>query len=295
LTFTTGHGARFPTVAAGQVLYCCILNANNILEEVKITAHTAGSDSATIVRAAGGTSAKVWTAGDLIQARASSEMLRRAQEEALKTVVITTADAGATYTGAMDVAALGYIKGVIYPMAATTSNSGTAPTIALDSLSAITVKLDGGGALTVGQMPVNGLYMYDDTNFILLNPLFAVISKVTNSLSGDVSLSNTGSYFTGPTVAQGTAGTWFASGTVTLIDSSGATFNVKLWDGTTVIASTAVAAGTGAVSVSLSGYLATPAGNIRISVNDASSTGGLIKFNSSGNSADSTLSAIRIA
>ena len=124
-------------------------------------------------------------------------------------------------------------------------------------------------------------------------------SGITNSLSGDVALNNTGSYFTGPTIAQGSTGTWFASGSVTVEDTAGnAGFNVKLWDGTTVIASARVFSAGGAgycISVALSGYLATPAGNIRISVQNVTSTSGQIRFNSSGNSKDSTLSAFRIA
>ena len=120
-------------------------------------------------------------------------------------------------------------------------------------------------------------------------------TAITNSLSGDVALNNTGNYFTGPTCAQGSTGTWFASGTVTLQDSVQAIFDVKLWDGTTVIASAAVyVVGTEYVTVSLSGYLASPAGNIRISVKDISNTSGTIKFNASGESKDSTLSVIRI-
>lgn len=128
--------------------------------------------------------------------------------------------------------------------------------------------------------------------------LLAGMEKITNSLAADVALSNTSNFFTGPTIAQGTSGTWFAHGSVTLIDSAAAAgFVVKLWDGTTVIASAvgnAAAAGSRIV-VSLSGYLATPAGNIRISVNDATATTGKIIFNASGESKDSTLSAIRIA
>jgi len=125
------------------------------------------------------------------------------------------------------------------------------------------------------------------------------MSPITNSLGADVNLSNTGSYFDGPSIAQGTAGTWFASGTVTVFDTTGnAVFSVKLWDGTTVIASAYVrmaASGGGYDCISLSGYLASPAGNIRISVKDETSTGGKILYNQSGNSKDSTVSAIRIA
>lgn len=124
---------------------------------------------------------------------------------------------------------------------------------------------------------------------------------LTNSLGADVTCDNTGNYFDGPSVAQGTTGTWFASGTVTVGGAgiaAGDVFNIKLWDGTTVIASTEVtyegASGSQSKSASLSGYLASPAGNIRISVNSATRTN-LILFNASGNSKDSTISAFRIA
>jgi len=120
---------------------------------------------------------------------------------------------------------------------------------------------------------------------------------LANSLGSDVLLNNTGSYFTGPTVAQGTSGTWYCTGTVTVNDSAGAAvYSVKLWDGTTVIASAKMS--TSSVNevqaISLSGIISAPAGNIRISVNDGSSTSGSILYNATGNSKDSTLTVYRI-
>lgn len=124
------------------------------------------------------------------------------------------------------------------------------------------------------------------------------MSAITNSLGVDVALNNTGTYFDGPSIAQGTAGTWFVSGTVTLKDTAGSSgCNVKLWDGTTVIASCFLqtsAALTG-LPASLSGFISAPAGNLRISVKDSTTTTGVIQFNSTGNSKDSTITAIRIA
>lgn len=123
-------------------------------------------------------------------------------------------------------------------------------------------------------------------------------TTITNSLGADVALNNTGNYFDGPSIAQGTAGTWFASGTVVVTDTAGAaSINVKLWDGTTVIASAYVNPKTlnSPISVSLSGPLASPAGNIRISAQDVTSTSGKILFNQSSNSMDSTVSATRVA
>lgn len=128
--------------------------------------------------------------------------------------------------------------------------------------------------------------------------LLGIGSPITNSLGGDVALNNTGTYFTGPTIAQGTVGTWYASGTVNCKDTAGAAnFDVKLWDGTTVMASTRMnaTAANVQVSISISGYIASPAGNIRISVKDSTSTSGALEFNASGNSKDCTVSAIRIA
>jgi hypothetical protein len=125
------------------------------------------------------------------------------------------------------------------------------------------------------------------------------LSTLTNSLSGDVALPNTSAYAAGPQVAQGTSGTWFASGSVLVTDTAaGAPFFAKLWDGTTVIASGGV--NTSGANfrglIALSGLIASPAGDIRISVANlaATSTGG-IRFNNTSNSKDSTLTVIRIA
>lgn len=134
--------------------------------------------------------------------------------------------------------------------------------------------------------------------FRTLVPADYPLSVITASLAGDVALNNVANYFDGPSVAQGTAGTWFVSGTVTLTSGAAANaFSVKLTDGTSVIASahTQGYAGGSVTTVSLSGYLSTPAGNLRISVKDITAIDGVIKFNTSGNSKDSTITAVRIA
>lgn len=238
LSFTTGHGARFPAVAAGQVMYCCLLNSGNVLEEIQITAHTNGSDSATIVRGVGSTTAKAWTAGDRIEARVSSTVLKRLQDEALKKTTLTTADSGATYTGAMDVPGLGYVAGLVYAMTIATTNIGTAPTIALDGLSAITVVLDGGAALASSQMPLNGLYEFDGTNFVLLNPLNGSWS------TGDVKMTIKTTADTGWVLMNdGTIGDATSSATTRANADTSALFTL-LWNNT-VNADCAVSSGRG--------------------------------------------------
>ena len=121
-------------------------------------------------------------------------------------------------------------------------------------------------------------------------------SPITNSLTADVTCNNTALYFDGPSVAQGSTGTWFASGTVTVGAPQGHSVYFKLWDGTTVIASAwnTLNAASHATAVALSGYISSPAGNIRISVRDASGTTA-IYWNESGNEKDSTITAFRIA
>lgn len=129
--------------------------------------------------------------------------------------------------------------------------------------------------------------------------LFINLPHTTASLGSDVSMNNLTTYFDGPSVAQGSTGTWLAMGTITCNSTSASAdaINVKLWDGSTVFASAAfhLTAGGGSMSLSLSGYITSPTGNIRISANDPSSVGGKILFNNSGNSKDSTITAIRIA
>lgn len=122
------------------------------------------------------------------------------------------------------------------------------------------------------------------------------LSSLTNSIGADVLLNNTANYFDGPSVAQGTSGSWQASGTVTLTDTAGAaSMFCKLWDGTTVISSGAAQSPGGSfVTISLSGVLAAPAANIKISCRDPTAITGKILFNQSGNSKDATLTVVRI-
>lgn len=127
----------------------------------------------------------------------------------------------------------------------------------------------------------------------------ASITSIAASLGADVSLNNTSNYFDGPSVAQGTSGTWFVSATVSVVDTAGAGgFLAKLWDGTTVIAAAAdfTAAASQDASITLSGVITNPAGNLRVSVRDYSSSSGKIEANRSNQgNRDSTITAIKIA
>lgn len=175
------------------------------------------------------------------------------------------------------------------------TNTGAA-TINIDGLGAKNIYWNG-AALFGGELKANvpAQIFYDGTRFNLL-ALGGPVA-LTASLGADVALNNTGSYFDGPSIAQGTVGTWLVTGQVTLNDTAAVNAcNVKLWDGTTVIGSAIVnvTAASRRVVVSLSGYITSPAGDLRISVQDSATTTGVILYNGSGNSKDSTITAVRI-
>jgi hypothetical protein len=130
-----------------------------------------------------------------------------------------------------------------------------------------------------------------------LQQISASLSRVSASLAADVALGAAGTYNDGPSISLGSVGTWFVSGTATVTDtSSAANHDAKLWDGTTIIASCSFTTlNTGRNIAVLSGFITNPAGNVRISVRDLTSGNGKILFNQSGNSKDSTISAVRIA
>ena len=187
--------------------------------------------------------------------------------------------------------------------AATYVNSiaGNNGAFTLNSTSGITnstndIKLQQGSSSQFGAVKVDNTTITAASGVIsTVNPLPAPIHA---SLGADVALNNTANYFDGPSIAQGTTGTWFVSGTVTMADTAGAgQFYAKLWDGTTVIASGSMASlnSSNAAVIALSGYIVTPAANLKISCRQPNATTGNIKFNFTGNSKDSTISAFRIA
>lgn len=218
-----------------------------------------------------------------------------AARAAIAAAALLTSVAGTnTVTATTGPVQTAYVLGQVFVLIPAVTNTA-ATTLNVSGLGAKNVFINGaacfGGELIAG-VPV--LVVYDGTQFAVIGWKQPAL---TSSLSADVALNNTASFFTGPTVAQGTVGTWLVSGNVSILDTTGAsTFNVRLWDGTNVIAecqvnSTGAGASTGC---HLSGRIASPVGNLKISVQDISFTTGKITFNACGNSKDSTLTATRI-
>ncbi|MCP1969909.1 MULTISPECIES: hypothetical protein [Bradyrhizobium] len=154
----------------------------------------------------------------------------------------------------------------------------------------------GGGNVSTSGSPTSGQLAF----FASATSIQGVtINPVINSLGANVSISNTTSYFDGPTSSQGAAtGTFYVSGYVSLFCSSATnSYTLRLWDGTTVAASTfaSSAAANQSVVVHISAIVTNPAGAIRISVKNTNNTSSIMQFNATGDSKDCTISVYRIS
>ena len=71
ITVTTGQGARFPTLSAGDYFYATLIDTSNNLEIVKCTARS--TDVLTVVRAQESTTARAYNTGDRIEIRLTAQ------------------------------------------------------------------------------------------------------------------------------------------------------------------------------------------------------------------------------
>lgn len=193
--------------------------------------------------------------------------------------------------------ALVYINGTGLQCESITAGSGNVSAVATPVANQIAQWT---GSLTIQGVNLNTLLVAGNGINITgtTTPTIAVtLTRANNILGANVALNNTSNFFDGPSMAQGTSGTWYASGTVTVTDTAGAAnIDCKLWDGTTVISSarSSINVINFFTASSLSGFITSPAGNIRISCKDNASTSGIIIFNQSGTSKDSSVWGIQI-
>ncbi len=71
ITLTTGQGARFSSLGAGDYFYATLIDTSNNLEIVKCTARS--GDVLTVTRAQEGTSARAYSTGDRIEIRITAQ------------------------------------------------------------------------------------------------------------------------------------------------------------------------------------------------------------------------------
>lgn len=73
IVLSSGQGAEFPALAAGEFFYATLTDSSNNLEVIRVTART--SDTLTAVRAQDGTTARAYSAGALCELRVTAAAL----------------------------------------------------------------------------------------------------------------------------------------------------------------------------------------------------------------------------
>lgn len=104
LTVASGTGSLFPATTSG-FFYVALVNSSNQIEFVKVTARS--SDTFTIVRAQGGSTARAYTAGDKVELRLISSAL----ENFVQLDGAQTISGAKTFSGATAISGGGSMSG----------------------------------------------------------------------------------------------------------------------------------------------------------------------------------------
>lgn len=156
---------------------------------------------------------------------------------------------------------------------------GTSPTLSNPAFSTV---ISGGQTVTIPSL----------TGTLLVGG-----TQLSAALGADVALNNTSAYFNGPAVALPAGGTYLLIATLTIQDiASAANLDCRLWNGSASIGSARgwIASVGGITTVTLIGL---SAGGVTITSQaaDITSTGGALRWNLSGNQADSRIVAFKVA
>jgi len=291
ITVTNGDGvAGDPTIS--------LPSAVTISGAMTAGSFVGGTGSFTTLSASGAATVAGLTSTGIVNVNAAGIDSNQTSFGAFGTPTTLTIGGGAS--AALNIghasAAAAFAGGISIPTGKNVTGTGTAQVTGFATISGTTLT----GTLSTAAQP-NVTSLGTLTSVVTSGTVTgnaAMLSPITNSLGADVLLNNTANYFDGPSVAQGASGTWFVSGTVTLENPTNTSrVELKLWDGTTVIDSAVITINSGTnvpLAFTLSGFITSPAGNLRISAKNPTSTAGKISFNNSGLSKDSTITAIRI-
>lgn len=129
-------------------------------------------------------------------------------------------------------------------------------------------------------------------------PLAPAGSTVSNTMAAAVVLTNSTAYTDCISVSVGSAGLWYASGNVTMHDTTAGTvvFGVRLSDGVTIGDQCVLnqSLTSAALTGSLSAFFNNPSGPIKLSVRDVGTNSGVVLMSLGGVSCAGVISAFRI-
>ena len=128
ISLTPGSGALFPALSVGDWFPATLVKADGSLEIVRVTARS--TDVLTVTRAQDGTTAKAFSAGDLIELRLTAGSLQTIEASALAGVTALQADLAIVET---DVGTLQTNLGALQTTVATLDSETTASIANLQS------------------------------------------------------------------------------------------------------------------------------------------------------------------
>jgi hypothetical protein len=140
IVLAAGQGVEFPSPAGGNYFYATLTDPSNNLEIVKVTARV--NDSLTVVRGQDGSTAKTYSAGDLLELRPVAAAFADMQAEAARVALDNTFTGNNTFSGTN---------------AFTGANSFTNPITGSISGNAGTVT---DGVYTVGDQTIDGVKQF---------------------------------------------------------------------------------------------------------------------------------------
>lgn len=165
LSVQPGHGARFPSLLAGQYFRCSLINSSNQKERIKVTARAV--DVFTIQRGLEGTTARGYSAGDRVALRLSAQDIADVNQQAAQ--LINVVMAANVLTGDAVPLITQYITGHCFTGIGGASNTG-ATTLNINAIGAIAVR-NRNAALVGGEIQLDTPFTvyYDGAFFQLLN------------------------------------------------------------------------------------------------------------------------------
>ena len=249
LPLTTGQGARFGTISAGEKIRIVFLDASLNVSEIAYMTAISG-DNATIVR---GTPSAAQISGVRIEARVGKQTMDALMQAPdiqdgaptnLGTVSgVDTITAAATPTRLTQAA-----TGSLWKFQAAGANTGAAATINIDGQGAVSLLRPDGSALLAGDIPAANypcLIYKRAGDFILVNA--AIVDNAVNLTgSGTVSATTTGGFGLTPTYATNATYSTNATNATNLTGSGTISYTttattLSIGDNSTKLATTAYA------------------------------------------------------
>ena len=184
ITLTTGQGARFPSLSAGDYFFATLIDTSNNLEIVKCTARS--TDVLTVTRAQESTTARAYSAGDRIELRITAQGLVDASGDLASG---TLAIPGTSASGAIARLYEDTDNGTHYvglKAAASIASSLDFTLPSADGSAGQFLKTNGSGALgfeTVSQRLVQSQFVYKQDTFVTTSTSYVDVTGLSVSIT----------------------------------------------------------------------------------------------------------------